>query len=257
MEKKRIYLRPEDKLIRALKNTDNAVAFTGAGVSVPSGIPDFRSATGLYSTKYGDFDPEDILSRDFFDAHPSEFFRFYREKMVYKDAQPNAAHHMLAKLEEMGILKAVITQNIDGLHTAAGNKNVYELHGSVHRNYCMRCGKSYDLDAILDAEDIPRCECGGIIKPDVVLYGENLDGDMMAEAARIIRRADVMIIMGTSLKVYPAAGLVYEFGGNFCAVVNKSISHYGGVVDAYLNYDCSTVGKYVLRNLEQPDKAAD
>ena len=211
--------------VRQLKtwidNSDNIVFFGGAGVSTESGIPDFRSTDGLYHQQY-DYPPETILSRSFYESRPEEFFRFYRNKMLYLDAQPNAAHKKLAELEAAGRLRAVITQNIDGLHQKAGSRNVLELHGSVLRNYCVQCGAFYGVEAVRDSAGVPRCTCGGTIKPDVVLYEEGLEQDVIARAVAAIRRADVLIIGGTSLTVYPAAGLVQYYRGNKLAVVNKT-----------------------------------
>ena len=199
------------------------VFFGGAGVSTASGIPDFRSVDGLYNQKY-DYPPETILSHSFYMRKPEEFYRFYRDKMLCLDAKPNAAHKKLAELEAAGKLKAVVTQNIDGLHQMAGSKNVLELHGSIHRNYCMRCGKAYGLEAVADAAVIPRCNCGGIIKPDVVLYEEGLDQQVLSAAVNAIRHADMLIIGGTSLTVYPAAGLVDYYEGNKLVLINKSVT---------------------------------
>lgn len=197
------------------------VFFGGAGVSTESGIPDFRSADGLYNQKYK-FPPERIISHSFFMSQPEEFYRFYHDRMIFPEAKPNSAHLKLAELERAGKLSAVITQNIDGLHTAAGSKNVIELHGSVHRNHCMKCGKSYGLDFIADSEGIPRCECGGIVKPDVVLYEEGLNEDDINRAINAIAEADVLIIGGTSLVVQPAAGLIRFFNGRRLVVINKT-----------------------------------
>ncbi len=197
------------------------VFFGGAGVSTESGIPDFRSADGLYSQKYK-YPPEEIVSHDFFMRNTEEFYRFYRDRMIFPQAKPNAAHLKLAELERAGKLSAVVTQNIDGLHTAAGSRRVIELHGSVHRNHCMTCGKSYGLDFVMGCEGVPRCECGGIVKPDVVLYGENLDDNDINSAINEISRADLLIIGGTSLAVYPAAGLIRFFNGERVVVINKS-----------------------------------
>ena len=204
------------------------VFFGGAGVSTESGIPDFRSPDGLYFQKYGDVPPEQMISRSYFDAHPRQFFEFYFDRMIARDAKPNQAHLKLAQLEEDGILSAVITQNIDGLHQMAGSRNVLELHGSVLRNYCMGCHRAYDLDAMIalheQAQDsVPVCpECGRIVKPDVVLYEESLDGNVLEESVRAIRRADVMVIAGTSLVVWPAAGLIDYFSGDHLAIINLS-----------------------------------
>ena len=210
-----------DTLQSMIDSAKRIVFFGGAGVSKESGIPDFRSPDGLYHQKYR-FPPEQMLSRSFFDAYPEEFFRFYREKMLYPNAQPNPAHRKLAELEHAGKLLAVVTQNIDGLHQAAGSKRVLELHGSVHRNYCIRCHKPYGLDAILQSEGVPRCECGGIIKPDVVLYEEPLDEATVNEAVRCIGQSDLLIVAGTSLTVWPAAGLLQYFRGDRLVVINPS-----------------------------------
>ena len=202
------------------------VFFGGAGVSTESGIPDFRSPDGLYAQKYGDVPPEQMISRSYFDAHPQQFFEFYFDRMIAREAQPNRAHRKLAELEREGVLSAVITQNIDGLHQMAGSSNVLELHGSVLRNYCMGCSRPYDLDAMLalhEASDdgVPRCiECGRIVKPDVVLYEEGLDGRILQESVDAIRRADLLVIAGTSLAVYPAAGLMDYFSGEHLAIIN-------------------------------------
>ena len=203
-----------------MQNSRSAVFFGGAGVSTESGIPDFRSQDGIYAQKYA-YPPEYILSATFFRTHTQEFFEFYRDKMIYPDAKPNAAHFKLAEWERQGRLAAVITQNIDGLHQAAGSKNVLELHGSVLRNTCTRCGRKYGLSAITDTDGIPRCSCGGIIKPDVVLYEEALDGETLQKSVEFIESADTLIIGGTSLNVYPAAGLIDFFRGKNLVVINK------------------------------------
>lgn len=204
-----------------INTSKRMVFFGGAGVSTESGIPDFRSTDGLYHQSYA-YPPETILSHSFFSRHPEEFFRFYREKMLPLEAQPNAAHRFLAALEKSGRLTAVVTQNIDGLHQKAGSKRVFELHGSIWRNHCMKCGKSYGPEAIQDSSvAIPRCECGGIIKPDVVLYEEGLDDDVVSGAVSAIRRADTLMVAGTSLIVYPAAGLLYEFRGRNLILINR------------------------------------
>ena len=204
-----------------IDHSGNIVFFGGAGVSTESGIPDFRSVDGLYHQQY-DYPPETILSHSFYERNPEEFYRFYRNKMLCLDAKPNAAHRKLAELEERGTLKAVITQNIDGLHQKAGSRNVLELHGSVLRNYCVKCGKFYGVEAVQQVGGVPRCGCGGIIKPDVVLYEEGLDQDVIARAVAAIRQAEVLIIGGTSLSVYPAAGLVQYYRGSKLAVINKT-----------------------------------
>ena len=210
-----------ETLKKWVEESERIVFFGGAGVSTESGIPDFRSQDGLYNMKYK-YPPETIISHSFFMRNTEEFYRFYRDKMLFPDAQPNAAHKKLAEWEREGKLLAVVTQNIDGLHQAAGSKKVYELHGSVLRNYCMRCGKFYDIHAVMDAQGIPRCDCGGTIKPDVVLYEENLDMDVMNGACDAIGRADMLIIGGTSLAVYPAAGLIDLYRGHRLVLVNLS-----------------------------------
>ena len=207
-----------------INHSDNIVFFGGAGVSTESGIPDFRSVDGLYNQQY-DYPPETILSHTFFRRNTEEFYRFYRAKMLALDAKPNAAHKKLAQWEQEGKLKAVVTQNIDGLHQAAGSKMVYELHGSVHRNYCQKCGAFYDARYMLERKGIPKCEkCGGIIKPDVVLYEEGLDDATIRGAIHAISHADVLIIGGTSLTVYPAAGLIDYYNGNKLVLINKSVT---------------------------------
>ncbi len=206
---------------KIMRETDNVVFFGGAGVSTESGIPDFRSVDGLYHQKY-DYPPETILSHTFYRTHTEEFYRFYRDKMLCLTAEPNAAHRKLAQWEKEGRLKAVVTQNIDGLHQAAGSKKVLELHGSVHRNYCEKCHKFYDAEYILNTKGVPKCECGGPIKPDVVLYEEGLDNQVISEAVSYIRAADVLIIGGTSLAVYPAAGLIDYYEGNKLVLINKT-----------------------------------
>lgn len=207
-------------------NSDSIVFFGGAGVSTESGIPDFRSQDGLYSQQWK-YPPETIISRSFFDANPVEFYRFYREKLIIKNIEPNTAHFQLAKMEEKGKLKAVVTQNIDGLHQKAGSKNVFELHGSTLRNFCMDCGAEYGIDFIAESENspdkLPRCaKCGGLVKPDVVLYEESLDQNVINGAVNAIKNADTLIIGGTSLVVYPAAGLIDYFSGKNIVLINKS-----------------------------------
>lgn len=211
----------QEKLQEIIDNCDNLVFFGGAGVSTESGIPDFRSQDGLYHQKY-DYPPETILSHTFFMKQPEEFYKFYQDKMLCDTARPNAAHKKLAELEEAGKLKAIITQNIDNLHQMAGSKRVLELHGSVHRNYCMKCGKFYDFSYMKQAKGVPRCTCGGIIKPDVVLYEEGLDSDTLRQSVSAIVQAQVLIIGGTSLAVYPAASLIDYFQGEHLVVINKS-----------------------------------
>ncbi len=213
-----------EKLTKILRNSDNIVFFGGAGVSTESKIPDFRSSNGLWNERLGiNITPEQLVSRTYFMRYPEEFFQFYKSKLVYPEAKPNAAHIALAKLEDMGKLKAVVTQNIDGLHQAAGSKKVYELHGSVLRNYCMKCHSFYDEKFILASKGIPTCsQCGGKVKPDVVLYEEGLDSNIINGAVRAIAQADTLIIGGTSLVVYPAAGLIDYFNGNNLVLINKS-----------------------------------
>ena len=204
-----------------IDESKNIVFFGGAGVSTESGIPDFRSEDGLYHEKYS-YPPERIISHSFFLTNPEVFYRFYKEKMLCLDAEPNAAHRKLAELEQAGKLKAVVTQNIDGLHEKAGSKMVYELHGSIHRNYCLRCHKFYPAEFIKASEGIPYCSCGGVIKPDVVLYEESLDGKTIEDAVTAIAHADTLIIGGTSLVVYPAAGFIDYFRGKHLVLINKA-----------------------------------
>lgn len=211
-------------------NEGRLVFFGGAGVSTESGIPDFRSTDGLYNQSYA-YPPEAILSHSFFERRPEEFFRFYREKMLCLTAKPNAAHKKLAALEKAHILSAVITQNIDGLHQMAGSKNVLELHGSIHRNTCLSCGRSFDAETILRSEGIPRCPCGGVIKPDVVLYEEQLDASVLEASIRALREADCVIVGGTSLAVYPAAGLLQYYTGSRLILINKSPTPYDDRAD--------------------------
>ena len=219
-----------ETLKRWIGESDNVVFFGGAGVSTESGIPDFRSTDGLYHQKY-DYPPETMLSHTFFRSETEQFFRFYRDKMLYLDAEPNAAHKKLAQWEAEGKLKAVITQNIDGLHQKAGSVNVLELHGSVLRNYCENCGKFYDVETVKNSKGIPKCSCGGIIKPDVVLYEEGLDNRTLSTAVRHIEEADVLIIGGTSLAVYPAAGLIDYYRGSRLVLVNKTPTPKDGMAD--------------------------
>lgn len=209
------------RLQEIIDDSENIVFFGGAGVSTESGIPDFRSADGIYHQQYR-YSPEQIESHSFFMRNTDAFYEFYKEKMMFLEAKPNAAHLKLAQLEAEGKLKAVITQNIDGLHQAAGSKNVWELHGSIHRNYCRKCGKFYDASYVKNADGVPRCECGGLIKPDVVLYEEGLDSGVIEHSIRAICEADTLIIGGTSLVVYPAAGFIDYFRGKHLVVINKS-----------------------------------
>ena len=209
------------KLQEMIDQSSKIVFFGGAGVSTESGIPDFRSTDGLYNQQYR-YPPETILSHSFYVRNPEEFYRFYRDKMLCLAAKPNAAHLALARLEQMGKLLSIVTQNIDGLHQMAGSKRVYELHGSVHRNYCQRCGKRYGAEDILRSQGVPLCSCGGVIKPDVVLYEESLDGDTINGAVETISQADLLLVGGTSLAVYPAAGFLNYFHGNYLVILNKS-----------------------------------
>ena len=213
-----------------IEESSNIVFFGGAGVSTESGIPDFRSTDGLYNQQY-DYPPETIISHSFYVKKPKELYRFYKNKMLFPEAKPNRAHMALAKLEREGKVKAVVTQNIDGLHQAAGSREVLELHGSVHRNYCTRCGRFYSLDDILKADGVPVCDCGGVIKPDVVLYEEGLDQDVIQRSVEYISRADVLIIGGTSLTVYPAAGLIDYYRGSKLVLINKSVTSRDGQAD--------------------------
>ncbi len=227
----------EDKieLLRDMvAQSDNIVFFGGAGVSTESGIPDFRSVDGLYNQKWK-YPPETILSRSFFDRNPEEYYRFHREKLVIDDVKPNRVHLRLAELEREGKLRAVITQNIDGLHQAAGSKNVLELHGSILRAYCSRCRKPYPADAINKGTGVPRCDCGGVIRPDIVLYEEQLDEDVLRRSIDYIRNADVLIVGGTSLNVYPAAGLINYYRGNKLVLVNLSATPYDDEADLVIH----------------------
>ena len=217
-----------------INDSKSIVFFGGAGVSTESGIPDFRSVDGLYNQKY-DYPPEEILSHTFFVQKTKEFYDFYRDKMICLDAQPNKAHLKLAELEKKGKLTAVVTQNIDGLHTQAGSRKVYELHGSVHRNYCTKCGKFFGIEAITDSTGVPKCECGGTIKPDVVLYEEGLDYDVINGAVKAIAECDMLIIAGTSMTVYPAAGLVRYFRGKYLVVINRDPTSVDGQCDLVLH----------------------
>ena len=224
------------ELQEIINSSDNIVFFGGAGVSTESGIPDFRSESGIFKSlkKYG-ASPEQLVSHSYFMDHTEEFFNYYRENLVFKDAEPNPAHIKLAELEKAGKLKAVITQNIDGLHQKAGSKKVLELHGSIHRNYCEICHEEYDLDYILNSDGIPRCKCGGIVKPDVVLYEEPLNSAVLNASVNYISNADTLIIGGTSLVVYPAAGLINYFNGSNLVLINKSETPYDGLASLVIN----------------------
>lgn len=241
----------EEELTQILRNSDNIVFFGGAGVSTASGVPDFRSSDGLYSRKLNrHFTPEQAVSHSFFVNHTEEFYDFYKNNLVYPDVKPSGCHIALAKLEQMGKLKAVVTQNIDGLHQAAGSKVVYELHGSVLRNYCTECGKFFDDKYVVSAEGIPYCdECGGIVKPDVVLYEEGLDDRTINNSVNAIANADVLIIGGTSLVVYPAAGLINYFRGSKLVLINKSRTSADSKADLVINDDISKVLKIAVDNI--------
>ena len=224
------------QLQEIINNSDNIIFFGGAGVSTESGIPDFRSESGIFNSlkKYG-ASPEQLVSHSYYIDHTEEFFNYYKENLVFKDAEPNPAHLKLAELEKAGKLKAVITQNIDGLHQKAGSVNVLELHGCIHRNYCEFCQREYDLNYILNSKGIPRCECGGIIKPDVVLYEEPLNNEVLNSAVNFISKADTLIIGGTSLVVYPAAGLINYFNGSKLILINKSQTPYDNLASLVIN----------------------
>ncbi|KIL08169.1 NAD-dependent deacetylase [Clostridium botulinum] len=240
-----------DKLSDILKNSNNIVFFGGAGMSTESGIPDFRSANGLFNKKLNvTFTPEQLVSHSFYIRHPEEFFNFYKAKLIYPDAKPNSGHMALAKLEEIGKLKAIVTQNIDGLHQAAGSKNVFELHGSVHRNYCTNCNSFYDSYFILEARGIPTCtKCEGTVKPDVVLYEEGLDDNTITGAIKAISKADTLIIGGTSLVVYPAAGLIDYFRGKNLILINKSSTSADSKANLVINDSVGKVLSEAVNNL--------
>ena len=233
-----------EKLKELINKSNNIVFFGGAGVSTESGIPDFRSKDGLYNQKY-DYPPEEILSHDFFINHTEEFYKFYKDKMNSLKYKPNITHIKLANLEKEGKLKAVITQNIDGLHQKAGSKNVYELHGSVLRNYCMNCNKFYDAEYVFNNKDVPKCECGGIIKPDVVLYGETLDEYTVTKSIEMITNADLMIVAGTSLMVQPASGLLNYFRGNNLVLINRDTTPYDNIANLVINESLGKVFKNI------------
>ena len=231
-------------LKRWVSESRNIVFFGGAGVSTESGIKDFRSVDGLYSQKF-DYPPETIISHSFYVKKPEYFFRFYREKMLPLGYEPNVTHKALAKWEREGKLSAVVTQNIDGLHQKAGSKRVYELHGSVLRNYCTRCGKAYSAEFIRDTAGVPKCDCGGTVKPDVVLYEESLDQATIEGAVRAIAGADLLIVGGTSLTVYPAAGLIQYYGGNRLVLINRDVTPYDGQADLVLHESLGDVFRYL------------
>ena len=233
-----------EELKKIIDTSKNTVLFTGAGISCPSGIPDFRSADGLYNEKGGGYSPEQIISHSFFVAHPKEFYEFYKSKMVYPKAKPNAAHRYFAKLEEEGKLSAIVTQNIDGLHQAAGSKNVLEFHGSVHRNHCMRCGKFFDVNYVMNSSGAPKCDkCGGPVKPDVVLYEEGIDADVFEKSVAAIENAQTVVVVGTSLAVYPAAGLLTGFRGENLVLVNKQATPFDRYATLVFNEDVINVVK--------------
>ncbi len=226
-----------------LENATSLVVFTGAGISVPSGIPDFRSANGIYNQKSKiNYSPEEIISHSFYERHPDQFYEFYKEKMCYPNAKPNVAHKYFANLEKKGVNVTVVTQNIDGLHQAAGSSRVYELHGSIHRNYCERCNRLFGLNYVLNHDGVPKCDkCGGQIKPDVVLYEEPLDDWTINMAVSAIMTCDVMIVIGTSLTVYPAASFVRYFKGRYLCVINKDPTPYDNNCDVVINEDVESV----------------
>lgn len=227
-----------------IQKSDNIVFFGGAGVSTESGIPDFRSKDGLYNQKY-DYPPEEILSHTFFMNHTEEFFKFYRDKLNSLKYEPNITHLKLAKLEKEGKLKAIVTQNIDGLHQKAGSQTVYELHGSVLRNYCMNCHKFYDAEDVFESEGIPKCSCGGIIKPDVVLYEEGLDDDIVRNAIEAIQKADLLIVAGTSLTVYPASGLIRYFRGSRLVLINRDATPYDDMANLVIHESLGKVFSHI------------
>lgn len=229
-----------ETFIKWISESDNIVFFGGAGVSTESGIPDFRSPDGLYNQKYK-YPPETIISHSFYLRNPEEFYRFYKDKMIYPEAEPSITHKALAKLEKEGKLKGVITQNIDGLHQKAGSKNVIELHGSVLRNYCSKCHKFYGVDKILESDGIPRCDCGGLIKPDVVLYEEGLNEADIDNAVKLIKEADILIVGGTSLGVYPAAGLINYYTKDKLILVNKTATPYDQRADLLIRDELGKV----------------
>ncbi|MFL0195645.1 NAD-dependent protein deacylase [Clostridium sp. WILCCON 0269] len=238
-----------ENLKSAVESSNNIVFLGGAGVSTESNIPDFRSEAGIYKTKNNfSYPPEIMLSHTFFMSHTEDFFDFYKEKMIYKDARPNDTHYSLAELEKRGKLKAIITQNIDGLHQMAGSNNVLELHGSIHRNYCTKCNKFFDLDYVIESPElIPKCnKCNGLVKPDVVLYEESLDTDVLNKSVEYVSKADILIVGGTSLVVYPAAGLVDHFNGSTLVLINKSTTPYDNKANIVIHDSIGKVLKSIL-----------
>ena len=223
-----------DKLQKLINNSNKIVVFGGAGVSTESGIPDFRSKDGLYNQVY-DYPPEEILSHHFFMDKPAEFYKFYRDKLNTLDKEPNVCHKYLKKLEDNNKLLGIITQNIDGLHEKAGNKKIALLHGTIYKNHCMSCGKKYDADTIFNSKDIPRCTCGGIIKPDVVLYEEGLDNDTVNYAIKMLREADLLIVIGTSLTVYPASSFIHYYGGKNLVIINKDKTSFDSMANLVIH----------------------
>ncbi|MDY3947244.1 MAG: NAD-dependent protein deacylase [Ezakiella sp.] len=241
-----------EELAKRIDKSNNIVFFGGAGVSTESGIPDFRGASGVYNEKLNtNISPEEIVSSDYFYQFPEEFFSFYREKLLYPQAKPNSCHKALARLEEMGKLKAIITQNIDDLHQQAGSKVVYQLHGTVMKNHCLKCNKFYKLEDILNMDNVPTCSCGGIIKPDVVLYGESLDEDTMVKSIEAIAHADLLIVGGTSLVVYPAASFINYFRGSTMALINLTKTNYDSNADIVINDKIGKVFNEIMKYLEQ------
>ncbi len=237
-----------EALKKIIEESNNIVFFGGAGVSTESGIPDFRSENGIYSamSEYG-YRPETILSHSFFIKHPEVFFKYYKKSLLFPDAEPNYAHIALAKLEKMGKVRAVITQNIDDLHQKAGSKNVLELHGTLYKNYCMKCGKKFDLDYVTKDDGITKCDkCGGMVRPDVVLYEEGLDNDTLYKSVDYIRKADVLIVGGTSLAVYPAAGLINYYEGNKLVLINKTATPYDNKADLIVRENIGEVFKKII-----------
>ena len=244
------------KLSQWMKESENIVFFGGAGVSTASNIPDFRSSNGLYVQKLNrQCSPEEMVSHTFLVRHTEEFFDFYKKYLVYPEAKPNPAHYALAKLEKMGKLKAIVTQNIDGLHQMAGSEEVYEIHGTVHKNYCVNCGKQFDADYVMKCEGVPKCDaCGGMVRPDVVLYEEGLSDWLMSQSGRAIRNADMLIIGGTSLVVYPAAGLIQYFRGKRLVLINKSETQADSMADLVIHDDIAKVLSEAVNGLEAAEE---